>query len=81
MCIVWFLPDCHQSEISRKNYIKVSNIKLHLKTTVEALLTHVNGRADIIKLIGGFACSAKSPLSHTSLFYCFLRPIQRSSTC
>jgi hypothetical protein len=61
------LPGCHQSEISRKNFIKVSNIEFNVKSTVEALVTNVDGRTYGYR----FAGSAKAPVTHTSFFILF----------
>jgi hypothetical protein len=38
---------------------------------MEASFINVDGRTDITKLIGGFAGFAKTPVSHTSLFFLF----------
>ena len=55
MCIVRLLPDCIQSGIPQKIFIKVSNVKFH-GTLINASRadTYIlsDGRTDIIKLIG-----------------------------
>jgi len=69
-----FIPDCNQSGISRKIFIRVSNIKFHVMSTSGSLVDTckwTDERTDISKLIGGFAVFAKAPVSHTSLFLLF----------
>ena len=80
MCIARLLPDCNQSEIPQKIFIKVSNVKFH-GTSINASRADTcrlsDGRTDVIKLIGERTYKLHIALSTLSFFpSSIVKPVQ-----
>jgi hypothetical protein len=69
-----FMLDYNQSGISRNIFIRVSNIKFHVKSISGRFVDTcrwMDGRTDNSKSIGGFTGFVNAPVSQTSLFLLF----------